>query len=109
MRRLVMPVVREKMKREDLFQGILDTLREWPSLDQKIFAQAHYAGQSMEAISHHLNLDVTEVRRILQHRDRELYAALRKFRESSCAESPLILTQPAGPTTIRQVFGGCSL
>jgi DNA-directed RNA polymerase specialized sigma24 family protein len=104
-----MSVVCEKMKREDLFQGILDTLREWPSLDQKIFAQVHYRGQSMEAISRRLNLDMTEVRRILQHRDRELYAALRKFRESSCRESPLTLKQPASPTTIRQVFGGCSL
>ena len=73
-----MPIVSEKMKREALLQGILDTLREWPNLDQQIFAQAHYHGQSIETISSSLNLDMEEVRLILQHRDRELYAALRK-------------------------------
>ena len=72
-----MPVVCEKMKREDLFRGILGALREWPNLDRQIFTQAHYHGQSIETISRSLNLDVEEVRLILRHRDRELYTALR--------------------------------
>ena len=50
-----MPIVSEKMKREALLQGILDTLREWPNLDQQIFAQAHYCGQSIETISSSLS------------------------------------------------------
>jgi|WetSurMetagenome_2_1015567.scaffolds.fasta_scaffold1618471_1 DNA-directed RNA polymerase specialized sigma24 family protein len=84
------------MKREDLFQGILDVLREWPNLDQQIFAQAHYHGQSIETISRSLNLDIGKVRVILQCRNRELYAALRKFRspeitairDPACPNSP---------------------
>jgi DNA-directed RNA polymerase specialized sigma24 family protein len=104
-----MPVVSEKMKREDLFQRILDTLQEWPNLDQQIFTQAHYQGQSIETISRSINLDVREVRLILQFRDRELYTALRKFREGSRGKPLLTPTQPGIPTTCRLVFAGCSI
>lgn len=104
-----MPVVSEKMKREDLFQRILDTLREWPNLDQQIFVQAHYQGQSIETISRFINLDVREVRLILQYRDRELYASLRKFREGNRRKQPLTSAQSAIPTTCRLVFAGCSI
>jgi hypothetical protein len=100
-----MQVAIEKMKREELFQGILDTQREWPILDQQIFTLAHYHGQSVETMSRFLNLDPEEVRLILQHRDRELYAALRIFRDRSCGESQLTLTQPASTTTRKVVFG----
>jgi DNA-directed RNA polymerase specialized sigma24 family protein len=93
--RFKMPAVNEKAKREDLYREILDTLKEWPRLDRQIFAQAHYHGQSIEAISRSLNLDLAEARLILQLRDRELYAALRKFRENSCGESLPTVTQPA--------------
>jgi DNA-directed RNA polymerase specialized sigma24 family protein len=109
LRRLAMQFVSQKIKREDLFQGILDTLREWPNLDRQIFAKAHYHGQSIETISRSLNLDVEEVRLILEHCNRELYAALRIFRESCCEESLLTLIQPASPATCSLVFGGCSL
>jgi DNA-directed RNA polymerase specialized sigma24 family protein len=104
-----MPTVSEKVKHDDLFQGILDTLRSWPDLDRQIFVQAHYHGQSIEAISRSLNLNMEETRLILQHRDHELHAALRKFRDSGCAKSSPALNEPTGPLTRRVVILGCSL
>jgi DNA-directed RNA polymerase specialized sigma24 family protein len=102
-----MPGVSEKMKREDLFHRIVDTMREWPNLDRQIFAQAHYRGQSIETISRSLNLDVKETRLILQHRDRELYTALRKFREVSRGKSQPTVPPPAGSTNSLLCSGCC--
>ena len=73
------PGVAEKMKREDLFQEISDALHQWPELEQTIFSEAHYHGQSPESISRSFQLDVEEVSAILKQCDRRLHASLRNF------------------------------
>ncbi len=88
-----MRAVNAKMKREDLIQEISAVLSQWPELEQRIFAQAHYQGQSLEAISCSFRLDVEEVSIILKHCDRQLYASLREFCKSSCEKPSLIPTE----------------
>jgi hypothetical protein len=107
--RSVMQVAGEKSRREDIFNEILDTLREWPNLNQQIFAQAHYRGRSVEAISRSFNLDAAEVRRILQQCDRKLYASLRRFRDCRVRKSVRKGRKPDTPTTCRLVLAGCSI
>ena len=82
-----MPAVISKMKREDLFQEISDVIRQWPELERRIFSQAHYQGQSPEAISKSLKLNVEEVDSILRHCDLRLYSSLRDFRKSSSGKN----------------------
>ena len=77
-------------KRETLLQEIHNAFLQWPELDRGVFSQAHYFGQSPEAISHSLQLDVEEVRTILKRCERRLYASLRSFRKSSREEASLI-------------------
>jgi DNA-directed RNA polymerase specialized sigma24 family protein len=103
-----MPISGEKVKHDDLFQGILETLQEWPYLDQQILIQAHYGGQSIEKISRSFSLDTEEVRLILQHRDLKLYAALRRFREAGCGESLPFVIQPPDPAACRLMISGCN-
>ena len=79
-----------KTKREDLIQKISNTLSQWPELQRRIFVQAHYHGQSLEAISRSLKLDVDEVSVILKQCDRQLYISLREFCENRCDKAPLI-------------------
>jgi DNA-directed RNA polymerase specialized sigma24 family protein len=98
----------EQMKREDLFQEILDSVREWPKRDQWIFAQSHYHGRSLKMISISLHLDAEEVRVVLQHCNRELYAKLRKFRESEYGKSPFDIIRAAASITCKSVPGGCN-
>ena len=68
----VIPVTR----RENLFQEILAIIRQWPELDRRIFSKAHYEGHSAEAISLLLQMDIQEVRAILQRCDSRLHASL---------------------------------
>jgi DNA-directed RNA polymerase specialized sigma24 family protein len=77
--------VNAKIKRENLIQEIFNALRQWPALERRIFAQAHYHGQSLEAISRFHRLDVEEVAVILKRCDCRLHTSLREFRKSSCA------------------------
>ena len=84
-----MLAVTAKIKREDLFQEIFTVFRQWPELEQRVFSQAHYHGQSLEAISRSLQLDVEEVGKILKRCDCRLYASLRNFRASSCGKPSL--------------------
>ena len=81
----VIPVI----ERENLFQKILDVLRQWPELDRRIFSQAHYEGQSSEAISRSLKLGVKEVSAILQQCDSRLRASLGTLRNSDCEKTSL--------------------
>jgi DNA-directed RNA polymerase specialized sigma24 family protein len=71
-----------KMKREDLFQEISNTLDQWPERERQIFSQAHYYGQSLEAISRLFEMDSKEVNRILKKCDRQLQISLSKHRGS---------------------------
>jgi DNA-directed RNA polymerase specialized sigma24 family protein len=77
--------VNAKIKREDLIQEIFSALRQWPALERMVFAQAHYHGQSLEAISRYHRLDVEEVSMMLKRCDRRLHTSLREFRKNSCA------------------------
>jgi DNA-directed RNA polymerase specialized sigma24 family protein len=61
--------------------GITSVLREWPELERKVFSQAHYYGESPEAISRSLQLDAKRVNTILQQCEGRLHAALKDFRQ----------------------------
>jgi DNA-directed RNA polymerase specialized sigma24 family protein len=76
-------------RREDLLYEIFHTLHEMPELHQRIFVRNHYNGQSPEAISRIIHLDVKEVNEILRQCDRSLHSALREFRADSGCIPPL--------------------
>jgi DNA-directed RNA polymerase specialized sigma24 family protein len=76
-----MPAFSVKIGRDDLLREISSILLKWPELERRVFAQAHYHGQSPEAISRSLQLDEKRVRMILQQCDGRLHAALRDFRQ----------------------------
>jgi hypothetical protein len=84
-------------KRETLLREIYNAFLQWPELDRRIFSQAHYGGQSPQAISRSLQLDVEEVSATLKQCERRLYISLGSFRKSSCDTfSPM----PAGSTCL---------
>jgi len=85
--RLKMSAVPTRIRRENLFLEILAVLRQWSDLERSIFTQAHYKGQSLEAISHSLGLEVEKVSTILKQCDRQLHAALRNSCKSNCGKS----------------------
>jgi DNA-directed RNA polymerase specialized sigma24 family protein len=91
----IMSAVILKGKREDLFREISNVLQKWPDRERRIFARAHYQGQSPESISHSLELDVNEVSSILKKCDRELLDSLRGFREGTRPEASFIPTASA--------------
>ena len=82
-----MSAVTAKIRHETLFLEILAVLRQWSDLERRIFSQAHYKGQSLEAISHSLGLDAEEVSTILKQCDRQLHAALKNSCKSNCGKS----------------------
>lgn len=84
-------------ERETLLREIHNAFFQWPELDRGIFSQAHYYGQSPEAISHSLQLDVEEVRATLKRCERRLYTSLGSFSKSSCDKPSRI---PAGTTCL---------
>jgi DNA-directed RNA polymerase specialized sigma24 family protein len=69
----------EITKRESLTQEILCALGQWPEIERNVFSRSHYQGQTVEAISRSLQMDVEEIHRILQHCDRRLHASLRNL------------------------------
>jgi hypothetical protein len=71
-------------RRETLLQEIHSAFLQWPELERRIFSQVHYYGQSPEAISRSLQLEVEEVCATLKQCERRLYASLRSFRKNSC-------------------------
>jgi hypothetical protein len=77
---------------ETLLEEISAAFHQWPELERRVFSQAHYRGQSPEAISRSLQLDVEEVSAILKQCDRRLYAFLRSFRKRSSEKPSLIPT-----------------
>jgi DNA-directed RNA polymerase specialized sigma24 family protein len=76
-----MTAISEKIGRDDLLREISSILLKWPEIERKVFSQAHYHGQSPEAISCSLQLDEEMVRTILRQCDNHLHAALRDFRQ----------------------------
>jgi DNA-directed RNA polymerase specialized sigma24 family protein len=69
--------------RETLLQEINNAFLQWSELERNIFSRAHYHGQSPEAISRSLQLDLAEVSTILTRCERQLHGSLRSFRKSS--------------------------
>jgi DNA-directed RNA polymerase specialized sigma24 family protein len=76
-----MPAFSAKIGRDDLLREISSILLKWPELERRVFSQAHYYGQSPEAISRSLRLDEKKVHTILRQCDDRLHAALRDFRQ----------------------------
>jgi DNA-directed RNA polymerase specialized sigma24 family protein len=76
-----MPALDAKRGRDDLLSEISNVLLKWSELERIVFSQAHYRGQSLEAISRSLQLDEEKVRAILRQCDDHLYAALKDFRQ----------------------------
>jgi len=85
----MLPVNTNK-KREDLVHEIFYAFDQWPELNRKIFIMSHYHGQTIEAISRALKLDVEKINKILQLCDRQLYTALRDFRISRYSQHSLL-------------------
>ena len=75
-------------KRETLLQEIHNAFLQWPELERKIFAQAHYYGQSPEAISRSLQLDAEEVRATLKQCERRLYTSLTRIIHETSTPAP---------------------
>jgi len=97
-----MPAVAAKTKRDDLLQEIFGVFREWPDLERKVFSQAHYQGQSPQAISRSLHLNVAEVRTILEQCDRRLHDSLRDFRKSDYGKPSPVQAETACPVAREQ-------
>jgi DNA-directed RNA polymerase specialized sigma24 family protein len=66
--------------RDALIEEISAAIHQWPEFEQRVFLQAHYQNQSLEAISRSCKLDVEEVGEILKRCDHRLYAFLRSAR-----------------------------
>jgi hypothetical protein len=98
---IMSPVDTGKVRR-NLLHGIFHVLQLWPELHRRIFTEVHYGGQSAEALSLALNMDVTEVNEILKHCDRELHIALRGFRMSGCGQPSQITATTARTVTSRR-------
>ena len=90
-----MPSVTSKAARENLFQEIRNTFLQWSELDQRVFSQAHYHGQSPEAISLSLQLGVEEVNAILKECNHRLNSSIRNFRQNSLGMSSPIPEEAA--------------
>jgi DNA-directed RNA polymerase specialized sigma24 family protein len=85
-------------KRETLLQEINNAFLQWPERERRIFAQAHYYGQTPESISRSLQLDVEEVGIILRQCERRLHASLRSFCKGNREEASL--TQAGIPWSV---------
>jgi DNA-directed RNA polymerase specialized sigma24 family protein len=82
-----MPGVISKIDREDLFKEVCNTLHQLPELERRIFSQAHYSGQSLEAISRSFQLEVAEVSAILKECDQRLNTSIRSLRKKQLRET----------------------
>jgi hypothetical protein len=92
-------------EREALLREIHNTFLQWPELDRRIFSQAHYCGQSPEALSRSLQLDVEEVSTTLKRCESRLHAALSSFRKSSRDEASLVAGGIACAPACKQDLG----
>ena len=86
-----------KKRRENLFREISNVLQKWPDLDRRVFALAHYYGQSPESISHSLQVDEKKIDAILEQCDQKLHTSLRGFRMGGIDKTMMIQPLSAGP------------
>jgi hypothetical protein len=90
--------------RDSLFHKIRNTLLEWPELERRVFSQSHYEGQSPEAISRSLQLDVDKVSEILKECDRRINILVRSFRTGKAESCNLFFSCVCPVQTVRQVL-----
>jgi DNA-directed RNA polymerase specialized sigma24 family protein len=90
-----MPADIANAKRESLIQEIFSVIAQWPDIERNVFCEAHYHGQSVEAISRSQQLNEEEVQQILNQCDQRLHASLRSLGKSGF-EAPSL---PAVDTT----------
>lgn len=69
--------------REVLSTAIVDVLKSWPELHQRVFIKSHYCSESIEQISISVGLRASEVRAVLDLCDRKLRGALKGFRQGA--------------------------
>ncbi len=84
-------------KRENLFQEISRIVRQWPERDRQVFSQAHYRGQSLEAIARSLQMAPADISTILRQCERRLHASLRNFRKCDGGQSSPVPADSARP------------
>ncbi len=63
-----------------LFDAIMAEMRTWADFPRQIFAQAHYAGKTVQEIAAQSGHGTREVSQILEFHERKLRKALRSFR-----------------------------
>jgi hypothetical protein len=91
-----------KAKRENLFQEISKAVSQWPEREREIFAQAHYQGQSQEAISSSLQINTEEVSAILRLCEHKLHSSLRDFRKSGSDRASEVPAESPCPSFCRK-------
>jgi DNA-directed RNA polymerase specialized sigma24 family protein len=69
-----------------LSQAIVESLRSWPELQRRVFAEIHYRGRSKEAVAQTLSLQPEEVAQILEQCEHKLHSALKVFRNGTAHE-----------------------
>jgi DNA-directed RNA polymerase specialized sigma24 family protein len=85
---MTVSVLDTERERELLSQAIVRTLDSWPQLHRRIFAEAHYRGESAESIAKSLGVGLDTVRTILRDCDSRLRNALKSFREDTLDSLP---------------------
>jgi hypothetical protein len=65
---------------------IMESLRSWPELHGRVFAEIHYRGRSQQAVARALGLQAEEVVQILDQCEHKLHSALRAFRNVTAHE-----------------------
>jgi DNA-directed RNA polymerase specialized sigma24 family protein len=69
--------------RDLLSQAIVESLRSWPELERRVFAEIHYCGRSQEDVARTLSLQTEEVAQILEQCEQKLHSALKIFRNGT--------------------------
>jgi len=78
--------LRFEPQRDLLSQAIMKSLKSWPETQRCIFIEIHYGGRSVEEISRAFRMRPGEVIQMLRECERNLFRALRVFRDSTTRE-----------------------
>ncbi len=73
--------LRFEPQRDLLSQAIVQSLKSWPEAHRCIFIEIHYVGRSVEDISRAFGMRPGEVIQILRQCERNLFRALKVFRD----------------------------
>jgi DNA-directed RNA polymerase specialized sigma24 family protein len=78
--------LRLEPQRDLLSQAIVESLKSWPETQRTVFIQLHYGGRSVEEISDGLGMCKGEVIQMLRQCERNLFQALKAFRDTTPRE-----------------------